>query len=76
MINVTIHRIHWHMAYRSSKYKYVKPIDPGCRKTIYQSREEAEEMIRHIRETRFVSALSAYECPDCGLWHLSSKSER
>jgi hypothetical protein len=63
------------VAHRSSTYKSVKPIDPGCKKAIYQSREEAEEMIRHIRETRFVSELSAYECPHCGLWHLSSKSK-
>ena len=38
------------MAYKSSKSKSVSPLDPGCKKTIYNSREEAEDMIRHIQE--------------------------
>jgi len=63
------------MAYKSSKSKSVSPLDPGCKKTIYNSREEAEDMIRHIQEIRVARALHAYQCSNCGLWHLSSKSK-
>ena len=61
------------MAYRFSKNRSVDPIVPSCKKKIYQTREEAEEMIRHIRETRCVKELHPYRCELCGLWHLSSK---
>lgn len=61
------------MAYRSARNRPVAPIGPPCKKKIYQTREEAEEMIRHIRETRYVKELHAYRCEICGLWHLSSK---
>jgi len=61
------------MAYRSTKYRSLDPIGPPCKKKMYQSLEEAEEMIRHIRETRVVKELHAYRCETCGLWHLSSK---
>ena len=61
------------MAYKSSRSKSVSPLHPGCNKTIYDSREKAEEMIRHLQESRYVRDLHAYHCPDCGLWHLSSK---
>jgi hypothetical protein len=61
--------------YKSSKRKVVSPIGPACNKKIYDSREEAEEMIRYIHETRFVRELHAYQCSNCGLWHLSSKSK-
>jgi hypothetical protein len=64
------------MAYRSSKKQSVDPISPGCNKTIYNSREEAEEMIRHIMETRHVKDLGTYQCPVCGLWHLTSRTDR
>ena len=64
------------MAYKSSKHQVVDPIGPSCKKTMYDSREEAEDMIRHIRETRYVKDLHAYQCPACGMWHLSSKTER
>lgn len=63
------------MAYKSSNLKNIDPISPACRKTMYNSREEAEDMIRHIQENRVVRALHAYQCPDCGMWHLSSKSK-
>ena len=60
------------MAYNSSKNRSVDPIGPACKKAVYNSREEAEDMIRHIHETRFTRQLHAYQCPDCGMWHLSS----
>lgn len=63
------------VSYKSSYNKSVSPMGPGCRKAMYNSREEAEDMIRYIQETRFTKELHAYECPDCGMWHLSSKSK-
>lgn len=62
------------MAYKASKYKSVDPIGPSCKKAIYNSRHEAEDMINHIRETRVVRELTAYQCEICGLWHLTSRS--
>jgi hypothetical protein len=61
------------MAYKSSKFRSVDPIGPPCRKKMYQSPEEAEEMIRHIRENRYVKELHAYRCEICGMWHLTHK---
>lgn len=62
------------MAYQSSNRKLVDPIGPGCKKGMYNSREEAEDMIRHIQETRHTRQLHAYQCDVCGMWHLSSTS--
>ena len=62
------------MDYNSSKYRAVEALGPTCRKKAYSSREEAEDMIRHIEETRYTKALHTYECPECGLWHLSSST--
>jgi hypothetical protein len=49
------------------------PIEPSCRKTAYHSREEAEAMINHIRETRITKEIRTYKCDICGLWHLTSR---
>ena len=61
------------MGYKTSKYRSVEPMGSSCRKKGYHSREEAEDMIRHIEETRITGELHAYECPVCRMWHLSSK---
>lgn len=61
-------------SYKSSNSKSFDPITPSCNKTIYNSLEEARDMIRHIQETRRAKELSAYQCTTCGLWHLTSKS--
>lgn len=42
---------------------------------MYNSRAEAEDMIRYIRETRIARELRAYHCFICGKWHLTSKRE-
>ena len=63
------------MAPKPSFSKSVDPILPACKKKIYNSREEAEDMIRYIQETRIVKELYAYQCTECGLWHLTSKSK-
>ena len=63
------------MAYKSSNFKSVTPMGPSCKKAMYQSKEEAEDMIRYINENRVVRELRAYKCADCGLWHLTSKTD-
>lgn len=49
------------------------PIELTCRKTIYNSKEEAEDMIRYINENRITRQIRAYKCSICGFWHLTSK---
>ncbi len=61
--------------YKTSNSKSFDPITPSCNKTIYNSLEEARDMIRHIRETRTVMELNAYRCTASGMWHLTSKSK-
>lgn len=61
------------MAFRP-KAKNIDPIQPACRKNIYHSAEEANDMIRHITETRVTRPIKAYKCTICGFWHLTSKS--
>jgi hypothetical protein len=61
------------MRYKHSDIRKVSPLEPVCRKKIYYSLEEAQDMIRHIRETRVVREVSAYKCSICGFWHLTSK---
>ncbi|MEZ5071336.1 MAG: hypothetical protein R2751_10300 [Bacteroidales bacterium] len=63
------------MGYKSSKYRSVAPLGPSCRKKSYQTKEEAEDMIRYIEETRMTRRLSTYRCEICGLWHLTSRSD-
>jgi rubrerythrin len=63
------------MDYKASKRKKQVPIEPLCKKRIYHSSEEAQDMIRHIRENRIAREIRVYRCPVCGFWHLTSKSE-
>jgi len=63
------------VSYKSSYNKSVGPIGPSCKKNAYNSREEAEDMIRYIQETRYTKELHAYECLKCGMWHLSSSTK-
>ena len=62
------------MVYRTSKKKLITSVELPCKKTIYHSREEAEDMIRYINETRVTREINAYKCDICGFWHLTSKS--
>jgi hypothetical protein len=62
------------MGYRISNIKKVSPIEPVCKKAIYKSPAEAEDMIRHIKEDRGVKDIRVYHCLICGFWHLTSKS--
>jgi len=61
------------MAYRVSSKATIQPLEPKCKKRVYNSPEEADAMIRHIKETRRVPGIRAYQCSMCGFWHLTSK---
>jgi hypothetical protein len=63
------------MGYKISNIKKINPIEPPCKKAIYNSLEEAQAMIRHINENRNVREIRAYKCMTCGFWHLTSKSK-
>jgi hypothetical protein len=62
------------MAYKQSGIKRINPLEPPCKKTIYNSPEEAHDMIRYIKENRTAREIHAYKCTICGFWHLTSKS--
>jgi hypothetical protein len=51
----------------------IYPIEPPCKKTIYNSLIEAKESIVYLQENKGVKDLSAYKCSICGFWHLTSK---
>jgi hypothetical protein len=61
------------MGYKVSNINKIPPVEPTCRKTIYNSQSEAEDIIRYIRENRVVKEIHAYKCMTCGFWHLTSK---
>jgi len=63
------------MVYQRSNFKNINPIQPSCKKAIYNSFEEAQEVIAHIKETRVVREISAYKCTICGFWHLTSRTK-
>jgi hypothetical protein len=63
------------VAYKTSNFKSLDPIVPSCKKKMYNSLEDARDIIRYIKENRAVKDLEAYECTTCGMWHLTSKSK-
>jgi hypothetical protein len=63
------------MGYKLPKTKKISPLELPCKKTIYNSLEEAQDMISYIKENRRVREISAYKCMSCGFWHLTSKSK-
>jgi len=63
------------MGYKLSNIKKIDPIEPPCKKTIYTTPEEAQDMIKFIKENRSVRDIHAYKCSICGFWHLTSKSK-
>jgi hypothetical protein len=62
------------MGHKPLNIKKIDPIEPSCKKTIYNSIEEAQDMINYIKENRRVQEIHAYKCMLCGFWHLTSKS--
>jgi predicted RNA-binding Zn-ribbon protein involved in translation (DUF1610 family) len=63
------------VAYKLSNIKKITPVVPSCKKTLFNSPEEAREMIQYIKHNRRVQELTAYKCTTCGFWHLTSKSK-
>jgi hypothetical protein len=63
------------MAKNSSGLKHPTPLEPACKKTIYNSQEEAQDMINYIREIRTVRDIRPYKCNICGFWHLTSRTK-
>jgi len=61
------------MKYKSVKMKKIDPILTPCKKTIYNSLNEATESINYLQENKSTKNLSAYKCTICGFWHLTSK---
>ncbi len=61
------------MGYKYSKIKLIDPIEPVCKKTTYNSLEEAQDIINYIRENRSGKEIHPYKCTICGFWHLTSK---
>jgi hypothetical protein len=55
------------------KIKTISPLELPCRKKMYNSREEADDMIRYIMENRVAHEIRAYKCSICGFWHLTSR---
>jgi hypothetical protein len=62
------------MGYKLSKIKNTGPLEPPCKKTIYNSLQEAQDMIRYIKDNRETREIRAYKCLSCGFWHLTSKA--
>jgi hypothetical protein len=61
------------MGYKLSNRKNVNPIELPCKKAMYNSPEEAQDMIRYIKDNRRVQDIHVYKCDSCGFWHLTSK---
>jgi len=58
------------MKYNISGIKNITPIGTPCKKTTYHTQAEAEDMIRHLTETRITKKIRPYQCTICGFWHL------
>lgn len=56
-----------------SKKKKPDPLETPCKKTMYYSPEEAQDMIDYIIENRGGPDLHSYKCSVCGFWHLTRK---
>jgi hypothetical protein len=63
------------MGYKISNTKNIPPVEPPCKKTIYYTPEEAQDMIKYLKENRTNKVISAYKCSVCGFWHLTSKTK-
>jgi hypothetical protein len=65
------------MSYKQSNPKHVVPFEPPCKKTIYHTFEDAQDMIRYMRKNSTTGKeISAYKCDVCGFWHLTSKIKK
>ena len=60
------------MAYKLPYKKKIDPVTPPCKKTMYNSLEDAQDMIQYKLDNRGGRELRAYKCRTCGFWHLTS----
>jgi len=63
------------MGYKLPKTKNISPVEPPCKKTIYYSIGDAQDMIRYIKENRRIQEINVYKCTVCGFWHLTSHTK-
>ena len=63
------------MKYKLPGRKDIAPFEAPCTKTAYNSKEDAEDIISHILQTRVTREIKAYKCDICGLWHLTSRGD-
>ena len=59
------------MKYKLTKQEKIYPIEPPCKKTMYKSKEDAQEAIEWVVSGKRVN-LDTYHCSVCGFWHLTS----
>jgi hypothetical protein len=62
------------MGYKLTGIKSATPLELPCKKKMYHTVEEAQDMINYLRENKTVREIHAYKCTICGFWHLTSKS--
>jgi hypothetical protein len=61
------------VSHKQSNIKRILPIDPPCKKKMYNTLGDAQDMIHYIKQNRSGKELFAYNCLICGFWHLTSK---
>ena len=59
------------MKYKLSKSERIAPLEPRCKKTVYESKVTAQEAIDYVMSGKRVK-LETYQCTICGFWHLTS----
>jgi hypothetical protein len=64
------------MAYKLTNKNKITAFDPPCRKTMYNTLEEARDIIKYMAENKGVGKeIHPYKCNICGFWHLTSRSK-
>lgn len=58
------------MKYKLTKREKIYPIEPPCKKTMYDSKEDAMEAMKFVMSDKWVK-LETYQCSVCGFWHLT-----
>jgi hypothetical protein len=61
------------MKHKPLVIRKIHPIEARCKKTIYDSFDDAKASADYLRENKGVKDLSVYKCTICGFWHLTSK---
>lgn len=58
-------------------YEYAKGFRPPCQKKTFETEKDANKSLLRIAvlEQKREKPVRAYECPSCGLWHLTSMPE-